>query len=259
MQQPIGVFDSGIGGTSIWKEIITLLPCENTIYVADSANAPYGLKSPDVIVALSQKITQFLLDHHCKMIVVACNTATTNAIAFLRNKFSEISFIGIEPAIKPAALQSATNTIGVLATKGTLASSLFQQTAKTFASNSKVIEVEGNGLVELIENGQLHSQEIYSLLQKYLTPMITAGIDTLVLGCTHYPYLIPKIRRILPANVQIIDSGRAVAKQTKAILLEYKKLGNSSQTTHTFYTNGNMQVLKKVVGKAAGNLIFKNI
>ena len=193
---PIGLFDSGIGGTSIWKAIHQLMPNENTIYLADSKNAPYGEKSKEEIIALSKKNTELLLEFNCKMIVVACNTATTNAIKELRATYN-IPFIGIEPAIKPAANNSKTQTIGILATKGTLSSELFNKTIELY-KDIKIVEQIGHGLVELIENGEINSPEMEKLLQSYLTPMIEKNIDYLVLGCSHYPYLIPKIKTILP-------------------------------------------------------------
>ncbi|HBK83610.1 MAG TPA: glutamate racemase, partial [Flavobacterium sp.] len=151
INNPIGLFDSGIGGTSIWREINQLIPLEDTIYLADSNNAPYGLKTKEEIIYLSKKNTEFLLHKNCKLIVVACNTATTNAIKELRATY-KIPFIGIEPAIKPAAINTKTQTIGVLATKGTLTSELFYKTAASF-TNVKIIEQIGHGLVQLIENG----------------------------------------------------------------------------------------------------------
>jgi glutamate racemase len=243
---PIGLFDSGIGGTSIWKEIHNLLPFENTIYLADSKNAPYGQKSKDEIIQLSIKNTEFLLNQNCKIIVVACNTATTNAIKELRAKY-DIPFIGIEPAIKPAALNSQNHVIGILATQGTLNSELFHQTVEKF-QHTKIIEQIGHGLVSLIENGEINSSEMNSLLHLYLKPMIEANIDYLVLGCSHYPYLIPQIKKILPKNIGIIDSGEAVARQTKNVLNE--KVGFNNQTEngkHLFYTNGNPLVLSNIL------------
>jgi glutamate racemase len=242
--QPIGLFDSGIGGTSIWKAIHQLLPNENTIYLADSKNAPYGRKSKEEIIALSIKNTKLLLEMNCKLIVVACNTATTNAIKELRAKY-DVPFIGIEPAIKPAAHNSKTQTIGVLATKGTLSSELFNK-AVELHHDTKIIEQIGHGLVELIENGDLDSPEVEELLITYLNPMIEANIDYLVLGCSHYPYLIPKIKKILPDNIKIIDSGEAVARQTQHIL---EKIGfNTSETSsHVFYTNTNPKVLSDIL------------
>ena len=184
---PIGLFDSGIGGTSIWKEIHQLLPNENTIYLADSKNAPYGKKTKEEIIQLCFKNVDFLLAKNCKMIVVACNTATTNAIKEMRAKY-DIPFIGIEPAIKPAANQSETQTIGILATKGTLNSELFNRQVENY-SNVKILEQVGYGLVELIEDGKIDSEEMRNLLKLYLRPMVAANIDYLVLGCSHYPYL----------------------------------------------------------------------
>jgi glutamate racemase len=213
--QAIGIFDSGIGGTSIWSAIHQLLPNEKTIYLADSINAPYGQKSKDEIIALSIKNTEFLLDLNCKLIIIACNTATTNAIKELRTLYT-VPFIGIEPAIKPAVTTSKTQIIGILATQGTLNSELFHKTTAQYYG-TKIIEQVGHGLVELIEKGKINSIEMTQLLHSYLDPMIKANIDCLVLGCSHYPYLIPKIIKILPKNIQIIDSGVAVAKQTQNV------------------------------------------
>jgi glutamate racemase len=243
---PIGLFDSGIGGTSIWKEIHQLLPNEDTIYLADSKNAPYGEKSKEEIIQLSFKNTEFLLNQNCKIIVVACNTATTNAIKELRNQYN-VPFIGIEPAIKPAALHSQTQKIGILATKGTLNSELFYKNIEQF-QDIQIIEQIGFGLVELIENGKINSSEMKSLLLQYLTPMIESNIDYLVLGCSHYPYLIPQIKKILPNKIKIIDSGEAVAKQTKKIVTENIGLREiHKKSTQTFYSNTNPKVLAEIL------------
>lgn len=247
-KQAIGIFDSGIGGTSIWKEIHHLLPHENTIYLADSKNAPYGPKGKQAILNLSVKNTELLLSKGCKLIVVACNTATTNAISYLRQHY-QVPFIGIEPAIKPAALQTKNNAIGILATRGTLSSDLFSQTSELFAHGKTVIEQNGEGLVELIESGQLHSDAMRKLLNMYLEPMLKAQIDYLVLGCTHYPYLIPILQELLPNNIKIIDSGKAVAKQTKAVLERHKLLNTgSSAPKHQFYTNNDPTVMQTFLG-----------
>ncbi|WP_127021736.1 glutamate racemase [Flagellimonas beolgyonensis] len=247
MHRPIGIFDSGVGGTSIWKEVVKLLPDEDTLYLADSANAPYGEKSKQAILQLSIKNTEYLLEQGCKLIIVACNTATTNAIDYLRANYP-VPFIGIEPAIKPAALQTKTKKVGVLATKGTLSSSLFHSTSKLFAEGITVIEQEGKGLVELIEAGKTRSPEMRNLLMGFLQPMLEQQIDCLVLGCTHYPYLIPVLKELLPNNVTIIDSGEAVARQTKAVLQANKLLSVDGKVTmHRFYTNKGTEVLKSLV------------
>ena len=245
--EPIGIFDSGVGGTSILKEIHALLPNENCIYLADSKNAPYGNKSKNEIIALSIKNTELLLSRGCKIIVVACNTATTNAIAHLRATYN-VSFIGIEPAIKPAALNTQTKTVGILATKGTLSSELFHETSDLYAHNIDVIEQVGDGIVPLIESGKLNSKEMKSLLESYINPMIERDIDHLVLGCTHYPYLIPILRKLLPENVNIIDSGLAVARQTKAVLTKENILNSSNEEgTVELFTNGNIDILNSLL------------
>ena len=248
-KQSIGIFDSGVGGTSIWTEIHALMPYENTIYLADSKNAPYGPKGKDAIINLSIKNTEYLLSKNCKLIVVACNTATTNAIDYLRATYS-VPFIGIEPAIKPAALKTKTDAIGILATKGTLTSELFSKTTNLFASNIKVVEQIGDGIVELIESGNLYSEEMKLLLKVYLEPMIKADIDYLVLGCTHYPYLIPLLLEILPKHVKIIDSGEAVARQTKTVLEKHILLNSETRySKNEFYTNDAPEVMTQLLGK----------
>src|SRR5690606_20941918 len=178
---------------------------------------------------------------------VACNTATTNSIKLLRENYS-IPIIGIEPAIKPAALQTQTKAIGILATKGTLSSELFHKTTDLYSNGITVIEQVGEGLVTLIEEGKIYSDAMRALLKKYLQPMIDADIDYLVLGCTHYPYLMPLLLELLPNHVKIIDSGEAVARQTKSILEQNHLL--NTQTSHAnnqFYTNGNIEILNNIL------------
>ncbi|MEP2240071.1 MAG: glutamate racemase [Maribacter sp.] len=256
----IGIFDSGIGGTSIWGEIQELLPFEECIYLADSKNAPYGEKPAEQILALSIKNTEYLLSQGCKLIVVACNTATTNAIDYLRSNY-DVPFIGIEPAIKPAAINTKSKIVGVLATKGTLSSSLFHSTSKNHTEGITVLEQRGTGLVEMIESGNLESEDLYRLLERYITPMLEKGMDYLVLGCTHYPYLIPLLKKMLPENVTIIDSGQAVARQTKSVL-EHNDLLTSSAVmgAHQFFTNGDENVLAAILRsvKAKHSVAFKD-
>ncbi len=258
-KQPIGIFDSGIGGLSIWKEIVTLLPNENTIYLADSKNAPYGQKSPKKIIELCIKNTELLLQQNCKLIVVACNTATTNAINYLRAHY-DIPFIGIEPAIKPAALQTKTNAIGILATKGTLSSELFNTTSQKFSEGINIIEQIGEGLVPLIESGKIDSIEMDNLLRKYLNPMLKQHIDYLVLGCSHYPFLIPQIRKIIGDEITIIDSGEAVAKQTMAILKQHRLLNTSnSKPQYEFYSNADLTTLQYITKELQHNCLISNL
>jgi len=256
---PIGFFDSGVGGTSIWKAVHELLPMEGTLYVADSANAPYGERSPEEIVALSVKNTDFLLSKGAKLIVVACNTATTNAIAALRERY-EVPFVGIEPAIKPAALNSKTGKVGLLATKGTLGSDLFHKTALENTAGVKIIQQEGRGLVSLIEAGFADGDEAFQLLEAYLQPMLENDIDALVLGCTHYPYLLPLLRKILPPHITIIDAAKAVAKQTQKLLGAHELLAPTTAVPrHDFYTNKEAAILKRFLPiELASQVLFSS-
>lgn len=243
---PIGIFDSGVGGISIWIAIRNCLPQEDTLYLADSSNAPYGNKSKEEIRWLCEKNTEYLLQAGAKIIVVACNTATTNAINHLREKY-DVPFIGIEPAIKPAALKSRTNSIGVLATRGTLSSALFAKTSDAFAGGVEVTEVVGSGLVELIEKGEIHSPAMTTLLKKYTAQLVAANVDYVVLGCSHYPFLIPQLTELLPKGVHIIDSGDAVAKQTERVLSKNGLLYSHNKPTYRFLTNGNKEVLNALL------------
>ena len=245
-QSPIGLFDSGVGGTSIWHEVHRLLPHENTVYFADSHNAPYGDKSQDEIIALSKQKVEFLLEKNAKIIVVACNTATTNAMKVLRHDYA-VPFIGLEPAIKPAAALTKTGHIGVLATKRTIISEQYQQAALAY-QNVTVHSQIGYDLVGLIESGNINTPEMDALLQQYLSPMLAQNIDQLVLGCTHYPYLKANLQRLLPADITIIDSGVAVARQTKHILEAHGLLNASGKIgQNEFYTNGDLAVLQSFV------------
>ncbi|SFR32748.1 glutamate racemase [Robiginitalea myxolifaciens] len=245
---PIGIFDSGVGGLTIWKEISEVLPAEHTIYVADSAYAPYGQRTPEEILERCRLITRWLLSKGCKLIVVACNTATTNAIAALRAEFP-IPFIGIEPAIKPAALQSQSGKIGVLATRGTLSSALFADTSKLHASGIEIYEQEGKGLVQLIESGVTDGPQMQAHLQPLLAPMLDAGIDHLVLGCTHYPYLKPVLNELLPKEVAILDCGLPVARQTRRILEAQDLLNPANEGSSELYTNGSPEVMQQMLAK----------
>lgn len=247
-RQPIVLFDSGVGGTSILKEIVELLPYEDFIYLADSKHAPYGVRPPQEIIDLSVKNTELAMSMKAKLIVVACNTATTNAISYLRAHY-QLPFIGIEPAIKPAALHSEVKRIGVLATKGTLSSELFKQTSEAFTQGIDVIEVIGKGIVEAVEGGWTADEKFIEQLRIQLQPFNEEDIDYLVLGCTHFPYIIPQLRQLLSSEVKIIDSGRAVAKQTKAVLDENKLKTSSREKGYVqVYTNvDNVYHLKQLV------------
>ena len=259
LEGSIGVFDSGVGGTSIWKEIVAQLPYESTLYLADSANAPYGSKTPAHIKELCIKNTEKLIAHGAKIVVVACNTATTNAIDYLRASYP-IPFIGIEPAIKPAALQSQNKSIGILATRGTLNSKLFSETSEKYTQDTKLIEVIGEGLVPLIEKGDLNNPALITLLQQYIAPMLEAQIDYLVLGCSHYPYLVPTLKKMLPEHVKIMDSGEAVARQTKNILTSKQLLQTRNcKAHHTLITNGDLAVFNLFINRFRESITGKHL
>jgi len=245
--RPIGIFDSGVGGLNIYKEIHKLLPDENILYLADSKNAPYGEKSKEEIIQISVKNTEYLLSRGCKIIVVACNTASTNAVQYLREKF-DVPFIRVQPAIKPAALNSKTKVVGILATKGTLKSELLLETSQRFAQGVEVVEQVGEGLVSMIENGKMYSAEMDLLLNKHLRPMLEKNIDFLVLGCTNYPLLTPQIKSIVGDKVTVLDSGEAIARQTKFIL-EQENLINEDhrEIKRAFYTNKDLNVLQNIL------------
>jgi glutamate racemase len=255
----IGFFDSGVGGLTIWNEIVKSLPYEDTIYIADSVNAPYGIKSKHEVQELSIQNTERLIELGAKLIVVACNTATTQSIQILRKKY-DIPFIGIEPAIKPAALKSKTRTIGVLATHGTLESEHFHRTKDKFTADVTVQTQVGEGLVNAIESGLLNTTEIEVILKKHLDVLHRKPIDFLVLGCTHYPLLIPAIKNILGSKIEIIDSGKAVARQTKSILEENGMLSDThNEGQHHLYTTGNIGVLKSITKELGYSIDQKEI
>jgi glutamate racemase len=210
----IGVFDSGVGGLSILDEALRQLPEHEYIYLADSINAPYGEKSSEWIAARSMELCQYLAAQGCDAIVVACNTATAEAIARIRNELSNIPIIGVEPGIKPAAMQSSNGIVGVLATEATLKSDKFTALLATLP-NCQFIKQAGAGLVPLIESGQANGEETLELLAEHLEPIQDAGADTLVLGCTHYPFLRKAIRKLLGDSINLIDTSDAVVRQLK--------------------------------------------
>ena len=210
----IGVFDSGVGGLSILDEAMRQLPQHNYIYLADSANAPYGERSSDWITARSLVLCRYLLNQGCDAIVVACNTATAEAIAQIRNELA-IPVIGVEPGIKPAAMQSQNGVVGILATEATLKSDKFNALLATLPSNCQFIKQAGAGLVPLIEAGDANSEETLELLAQHLVAIQDAGADTLVLGCTHYPFLRKAIRKLLGESITLIDTSEAVVRQLK--------------------------------------------
>jgi len=246
---PIAVFDSGVGGLSVWKEIIALLPNESVVYYADSAHCPYGNKTQEEIIILSEKIVDFFISKKVKLIVVACNTATAAAITHLRKKYP-ISFVGMEPAVKPAALQTKTGVVGILATEGTFKGSLFNETKQRYAKGVEVLEQEGKGFVELVESGDIANEKAVAVVKKSLLPLLEKGIDQLVLACTHYPFLRADIQAVAGEHfLEIINPAPAIAKQVQRILEQENKLNLSNEKAlYTFYSSTKqMDVLKSLV------------
>ena len=252
--QPIGVFDSGVGGISVLKHMHALLPHEDLIYLADSKYAPYGNKTADEIIARCRYLTQLCLQKNVKAIVVACNTATAAAIDTLRAEY-KVPFIGMEPAVKPAAAASKNGIIGVLATVGTLKSAQFAGLLEAYGRDVKVVTQAGTGLVESVERGILNGFEMANLLQTHLKPLLDAGADTIVLGCTHYPLLADAIRDIVGEKITLIDTGAAVAKQLQRQLSENNLLNLNDKTGEVkFWTNSEAENSQQVIMKLWGEV-----
>ena len=218
LSDPIGIFDSGIGGLSVWRAIHQELPDEAIIYVADQGHVPYGPRPLEEVRAFAEGITRFLLELNCKVIVVACNAASAAALHSLRAQFPQVNFVGMEPAVKPAAEQTRTGRVGVLATPATFQGLLYASVVERFAQGVTIFQDTCPGLVTQIEDGQFDTPETRQIVSKALTPMLDQGIDTIVLGCTHYPFVIPMIQSIAGPGVRVIDPAPAVARQTRRVL-----------------------------------------
>lgn len=243
----IGIFDSGLGGLSVWREVRQLLPKESLIYYADSANCPYGPRSKEEIIELCEHIVDIFLQRSCKLILIACNTATASAIQYLREQY-EVPFVGMEPAIKPAAKQTISQKIGVLATEGTFQGQHFLQTKARYAKGLEVMVQVGEGLVEAVEQAQIDSPKTRQLLHHYIDPMLAKGVDQLVLGCTHYPFLIPVINSIVGNRMTVIDPAPAVARQVKAKLKELQLLATGAyQPKYICMSSGNLSGLQQMM------------
>ncbi len=245
--QPIGVFDSGVGGISVLQHIHQLLPHEHLLYFADSKHAPYGNKTPQQIQSRCFEITDFLIAKGAKAIVVACNTATAAAIDAMRAKYT-LPIFGMEPAVKPAAEASKNGIIGVLATVGTLKSAQFAGLLESYGRNVEVVTQGCVGLVECIERGELNAEHTLNLLQQYCQPLLDEGADTVVLGCTHYPFVKAHIQRIVGNEVTLIDTGAAVAKHLQNRLGAMDMLaGNTQDGEIRFWTNSPAPEAKTVI------------
>lgn len=243
-EAPVGVFDSGVGGLSVLHEIRERLPAESLLYVADSGFVPYGEKPPEVIETRSRAIAEFLLARGAKALVLACNTATASAVADLRARYS-LPIIGMEPAVKPATQATRSGVVGVLATTGTLRSAKFAALLDRFAGSSvQVLTQPCPGLVECVERGELNGPYVTELLNSYTQPLLAAGCDTLILGCTHYPFLRPLLQQLLPEDIRLVDTGAAVARQLQVELTRHALLAKGPAAPTQLWTSGDRQALQ---------------
>ena len=250
--RPIGIFDSGVGALTILREVKKLLPLENFIFVADQGNVPYGGKTQKQLQEYTDRIMAFLTKRDVKAVVIACNTATVYAIDFLREKY-KMPIIGTVPVVKTIANLTKTKKTAVFSTPATAKSPYLQDLIKKFAPDITVYRIGGTGLEELIETGDLESKKIDKILHESLEPLLKKNVDAIALGCTHYPFLRDKIEKIVGKNVQVVDSGGAVARRTKAILTNNQILGNK-RTEDFYYTTGD----KQLFAKAVKSLLKKN-
>lgn len=236
-EAPIGVFDSGVGGLSVLAEIQRLLPNESLLYVADCGHIPYGEKTPQFIRQRCSVMAGFFREQGAKALVLACNTATVAGVADLRCDYPDWPIVGMEPAVKPAAAATRSGVVGVLATTGTLQSAKFAALLDRFATDVRVITQPCPGLVELIESGDLHSPQLRALLQSYVDPLLANGCDTIILGCTHYPFLKPMLKSMIPEDISLIDTGAAVARQLQRLLAERNLLAEGPSQAAKFWTS----------------------
>jgi glutamate racemase len=245
---PIGIFDSGVGGLSVLRAVREQMPEESVIYVGDQGHIPYGPRPMEQIRSFSEAITGLLLEQDAKMVVVACNTASAAALKYLRERFPTIAFVGMEPAVKPAAEHTQTGKVGVLATPATFQGALYASVVERFANGVELFQSTCPGLVQEIEKGNLNGEEPRRILNDALLPMLEKSIDTVVLGCTHYPFVIPLIQQIVGDNVRVIDPAPSVAKQVRRVL-EMKDLKKESRSPGdiSFYTSGDPEELKSLL------------
>ncbi|HUI89005.1 MAG TPA: glutamate racemase [Anaerolineales bacterium] len=252
-QHPIGVFDSGVGGLSVLRAIRAQMPAESVIYFGDQAHIPYGPRPMAQIQAFSEAITRFLLGQGAKIVVVACNAASASALAYLRQAFREVSFVGMEPAVKPAAEHTETGVVGVLATPATFQGALYASVVERFANGVTLLQNPCVGLVQQIEKGDLSGTVTRKILEDALDPMLEKNIDTVVLACTHYPFVIPLIQEVVGQKVRVIDPAPAVARQTKR-LIEANGMTRAADGRGEirFFTSGNAESLQSLLPALLG-------
>jgi glutamate racemase len=247
-QSPIGVFDSGVGGLSVLRTMREQMPDESVIYFGDQGHVPYGPRSMEEIQKFSEGITRFLLEQNSKLIVVACNTASAAALQYLRGRFPDVPFVGMEPAVKPAAETTKTGKVGVLATPATFQGALYASVVERFGNGVELFQHTCPGLVAQIEKGDLESGATRAILEDALTPMLEKNIDTVVLGCTHYPFVIPLIERIVGVNVRVIDPAPSVARQVKRLLEAGEMLNQTGENARVhFFTSADSASMKSLL------------
>lgn len=246
-EAPVGVFDSGVGGLSVLAEIRRQLPAETLHYVADCGHIPYGEKTPAYIRERCQLIAARLREQGAKALVVACNTATVAAVADLRERYPEWPIVGMEPAVKPAAAATRNGVVGVLATTGTLQSAKFAALLDRFAHGVQVLTQPCPGLVEQVERGDLKGPQTRQLLRGFVEPLLAAGCDTLILGCTHYPFLRPLLAELVPPEVILVDTGAAVARRLHSLLATHGRLATGPAGPTRFWTSGEPEALFEVL------------
>lgn len=250
---PIGVFDSGLGGLSVWSEIDQMLPAEDFLYIADTAYVPYGVRPPEEIRARSIAVTRFLIEYGVKLVVVACNTASAIAIDDLRLEFPEALFVGLEPAVKPALGMTMTGRIGVLATPRTVSGDRLRLLIEHWSDGVKVHSIAGNGMVELVEAGVLEGGAVNHVLAPILDPLLEQHTDVIVLGCTHYPFLRKAIQEYVGPDVRLIDSGNAIARRTMNLLQDARILHDRGQLGWMkMFTTGDADDAHRVTGILTG-------
>ncbi|WP_263145110.1 glutamate racemase [Pseudomonas sp. RIT-PI-AD] len=246
-EAPIGVFDSGVGGLSVLAEIRRALPRESLFYVGDCGHIPYGEKSPEFIRARCRRVAEFLRERGAKALVLACNTATMAAVADLRARYPDWPIVGMEPAVKPAAAATRSGVVGVLATTGTLQSARFAALLDRFAHDVRVVTQPCPGLVEQVERGDLDGPVTRALLDGYVRPLLAEGCDTLILGCTHYPFLKPLLRALIPADISLVDTGAAVARRLAALLAERDLQAEGPARPTRMWSSGDLPALRNVL------------
>lgn len=250
---PIGIFDSGLGGLSVWRDIAAMIPAEDVIYIADSAYVPYGVRPPEEIRARSIAVARFLIERGVKLVVVACNTASAVAIDDLRAEFPHTTFVGLEPAVKPAVGMSMTGRVGVLATPRTVTGQRLRVLIEHWSDGVQVNTIAGNGMVELVEAGILGGSEVTTVLSPILDPLLEQQCDVLVLGCTHYPFLRSAIQEYVGQGVRVIDSGTAVARRTMNLLQDAHALHDRGRAgSISLTTTGDADDARRVVNLLVG-------